>query len=57
MNKYELKKIEEVLSYIDENKKSINKWESLKDMVLWLRDNRQLPINESYFRDIMIIED
>jgi hypothetical protein len=57
MNNYELKNIEEVLSYIEENKKSINKWESLKDMVLWLRDNRQLPINESYFRDIMIIED
>jgi hypothetical protein len=57
MNNYELNNIEEVLSYIEENKKSINKWESLKDMVLWLRDNRQLPINESYFRDIMIIED
>jgi hypothetical protein len=57
LNNFDLQSANKVLNYMEQHKNKLVKYESLKDMVIWLRDNRQLPINESYFRDIMILED
>jgi hypothetical protein len=57
MDNYRLSNVKEIIKYLESNKERLTKWSSLKEMVIWLKDNRHLPINESYFRDIMIIED
>lgn len=57
MDNNDLTSTKTVIKYLESNKEKLVRWESLKEMILWLKDNRQLPINESYFRDIMIIED
>jgi hypothetical protein len=57
MNNSDLSSTKMVIKYLESNKEKLVRWDSLKEMIMWLKDNRQLPINESYFRDIMIIED
>lgn len=57
LENYKLKNIKEIIAYLESNKKQIKSWNSFSEMIAWLKDNRQLPINESYFRDIMILED
>lgn len=53
----ELNNVDSVIDFLEENKKRIHKCESMQEMIVWLRDNRQLPINESYFQDIMMLGD
>jgi hypothetical protein len=57
LNNFDLQSANKVFNYMEENKSRLTKCESMKEMIVWLRDNRQLPINESYFRDIMVLED
>ena len=57
MDNYKLASVKEVITYLENSKQKMTKWSSLKEMIVWLKDNRHLPINESYFRDIMFIED
>ena len=57
LNNFDLQSANKVFNYMEENKSRLTKCESMKEMITWLRDNRQLPINESYFRDIMVLED
>jgi hypothetical protein len=57
LNNFDLQSANKVFNYMEENKSRLTKCESMKEMIIWLRDNRQLPINESYFRDIMVLED
>ena len=52
-----LRDINRIISYLENNKEKMQKWTSFGDMIVWLKENRHLPINESYFRDIMILEE
>ena len=54
MDNLQLKNIKEVINYFENNKQKIVKWQSLKEMIVWLKENRQLPINEDFFDKIVI---
>lgn len=57
LNNFDLQNINKIFMYIEGNKNKLVRCNSMREMITWLRDNRRLPINESYFRDIMILED